>query len=258
MIKKNNSLVYFGLLIIAAYSTSPLAAEYAATLEWSQHTTLSTPVSGVMDKILVKPGDQVHKDQLLASLDQRLFQAELNRAQALVSKFTLIRDEAERELERTQELYERTVISEHDLQLAHIAHGIAQADLADAKAQLQRAQLNLQYSEIKAPFDGKILSITTNPGEAVINTHMATALLTMVNTTEMQARAQASLEDLHQLQIGNPVKIRIGKQFYMGRIVNILQPGEKSCNDSAPTILANFSTGNSALRAGTAVQIVVP
>lgn len=243
--------------LICLSNTMVSAAEYAAILEWSQHTTLSTPVSGVITKILVRIGDQVQKNQPLVQLDARLFMAELRRAQAQVSRFKLVQDETRREWERTRELYERTVISEHDLQLAEIAHKVAEADLIGAEAQLTEAKFNMEHSEIRAPFDGKILNLAIQPGQTIINTHMATPMLSMASDNTMLARVETTFEDLARLRPESKVEIQINNKRYQGRVIGSTPRSPIRCDEktSSPNFLVSFQPDGGRLYEGMPARV---
>lgn len=140
---------------------------------------LSTGVSGVVKTVHVQSGDRVSKGDLLLSLDARRYKSEVRLANALLNKFRLSRDESARELERNKELYDRTVISKHDLQLVEIALAVAEADYVSAREQLVQAKLNLEYSELRAPFAGVVASVMAHEGMVVVNASTATPLIDM-------------------------------------------------------------------------------
>ena len=99
------------------------------------------------------------------------------------------RDEAVRELERTQELFERTLLSVHDLQLAQIAATGAEADHSSAEAELAEAEIKLEYSRILAPFDARVVSVPAQPGETVVSRLQARPLVVVAPAGRMRARA---------------------------------------------------------------------
>ena len=144
-------------LCLAALSAS--AAEYPAVLAWKQRVVLSTPVSGVVTSVPAVAGERVKEGQVLVQLDKRPFESALRKAEAQAHKYRLNREEAKRELQRTRELYERTVISVHDLQVGEIAFASADADYASARAELEAAQLHLGYATVQAPFAGLVLEV---------------------------------------------------------------------------------------------------
>ena len=92
-----------------------------ATLQWGQRAELGTLVSGVVAEVPVRAGQSVNKGALLVTLDDRGFRARVQGAQAAVTRTGVRFEEAKREQERAIELYDRTVLSEHERQLAEIA-----------------------------------------------------------------------------------------------------------------------------------------
>jgi Multidrug resistance efflux pump len=89
-------------------------------LAWAEVTRLSTPVSGVVTEIPVQPGQQVEKGAVLLRLDRKPFSDKLAAAVAIRSGLVRAADEAKRDAERTQQLYDRTVASESERQEALI------------------------------------------------------------------------------------------------------------------------------------------
>jgi len=140
---------------------------------------LSTAVSGVVYQVNVKVGEKVKKDQLLLILDQEVFKAEMAEAEKVLHSAQLHRDEAKKELERAEELYERTVLSDHELNAAKAEFAKMDALLAVAESQKQKAAYALKYSQIVAPFGGKVQKIYAWPGMVVNNSVKTTILLTI-------------------------------------------------------------------------------
>jgi len=149
---------------------SPLVAE---------EFNLSTVVSGVVHQVNVKVGEKVKKGQLLLSLDQKVFESEVIEADKLLYSAQLYRDEAKKELERAEELYERTVLSDHELNVARIGFAKMDALLAAAESQKQKADYALKYSQIIAPVAGKVQKINAWPGMVVNNSVTVNTLLTI-------------------------------------------------------------------------------
>ncbi|HHQ41570.1 MAG TPA: biotin/lipoyl-binding protein, partial [Chromatiales bacterium] len=112
-------------LALAALLAVGEAAGVEGRLEWAQRVTLGFAVGGVVERVAVRAGDRVRAGALLARLDTRPFDARVRelaaRAEALVPEL----EEARRERDRTEALYERAVIAEHERQLAHIAYARA-------------------------------------------------------------------------------------------------------------------------------------
>jgi RND family efflux transporter MFP subunit len=128
---------------------------------------LSTRVSGVVETVWVKPGQQVKKGTALLRLERTILQAQQAEATAELARARADAGEARRERERAQELYKRTVSSTSELDAALLADARAQATLGVAKARSAIAQKNLQDAVLKAPFDGVVKAVPGGPGTVV-------------------------------------------------------------------------------------------
>ncbi|MGB7934032.1 MAG: efflux RND transporter periplasmic adaptor subunit [Gammaproteobacteria bacterium] len=232
-------------LCLAAMSVS--AAEYPAVLAWTQRVVLSTPVSGVVIAVPAVAGERVREGQVLVQLDKRPFESALRKAEAQAHKYRLNREEAERELQRTRELYERTVISVHDLQVGEIAFANAEADYASARAQLETARLQLEYAIVQAPFAGLVLEVAVAPGETVVNTQQATPMVTLARDRPMTAHAPVPAEAAGNLSPGQSATVTVDGQAYPARVVQL---GAEADASGRYDLSVSFDPGDTALRAG--------
>ena len=167
----------FACALLALSTTSGYAGEAQGVLHWVDRTNLSLPVSGIIDDVLVSAGQQIKQGDVLLRLDTRRVKAQLQAAKARLSRFKPGRDEAQRELERAEELFDRTVLSEVELQQARIDFSEKDAALQEARAEVTEAALNLEYSELKAPFDLIVLTIHAIKGQAIVNKLQAMPLI---------------------------------------------------------------------------------
>jgi RND family efflux transporter MFP subunit len=117
----------------------------------SDEARLSFKIGGVIEQILVKEGQNVSKGQLLATLNQTEIAAQVSQAKEGVQK-------SERDLKRIGNLYRDSVATKEQFQNVNTALALAQENL-------QIAQFNQQYAQIKAPISGKILRKLMNEGE---------------------------------------------------------------------------------------------
>ena len=91
------------------------AAEWPARLDWSQHSTLSVPVSGIVDSVVVQPGQVVKKGEMMAALSAIPFKAGVAEARADTDRLMEEEADARRDLDRVKELYARTVSATTEL-----------------------------------------------------------------------------------------------------------------------------------------------
>jgi RND family efflux transporter MFP subunit len=128
---------------------------------------LTTRVSGVVDQVLVKAGQRVKKGTVLLRLDRTILQARFEEAVAEHTRAQADESDAKRELERAQELFNRTVSSTTELDAAVLRQTRMQAALSVATARRVIAQQNLNDAELKAPFDGVVSAVPGAPGTVV-------------------------------------------------------------------------------------------
>jgi Multidrug resistance efflux pump len=128
---------------------------------------LTTPVSGVVKSVLVRQGQSVKKGQKLVVLDDAIFQARVMEAQGSVERLQAAAQEAERDLKRAKELYSRAVSSTTELEQAQVRYSQANGLYKEAQARLIIARKNLEYSTLRAPFDGTVSKRLAEPGMVV-------------------------------------------------------------------------------------------
>jgi len=138
---------------------------------------ITSPISGVIQAVHVQAGKLVKKGDLLLEFDNSLINSNLSEAQALMNLAKINLSEAKKEHERAEELYDRTVLSEHDLQKAKIQYSQAGAKYASSKNKLIHAQWEVTHSKLYAPFPGKVIKVFSFPGQYVNNQLTAQKLM---------------------------------------------------------------------------------
>ncbi|KPJ89373.1 MAG: hypothetical protein AMJ53_15785 [Gammaproteobacteria bacterium SG8_11] len=247
------------IAMAAVFLLVPLAvwaAEYDAQLDWNRKAKLSTPVSGVVAKVQVRPGDRVIEGDVLLQLDNGVIKANVEKPKADVQHYERLYQEAERELERHQELYDRTVLSDHELELAHIAFTQAAAQLKTAEAALAKAEFDLRHSEIKAPFNGIVVLRQVNEGETIISSDTPPLLIEVAEADAMIASFQVSGGQLGNFKNGDKATVNVGGRQYAGEVSAVgFEPIAKS---GKYLINVRFNTKGRLLRAGRPAKVNVP
>lgn len=155
----NQRMAAIALAGLSLLGTNPLWA--------ADKVELTTRVSGVVESVLVKPGQRVKKGTVLLRLDKTILQARLEEATADHARAQADEADAKRDQTRAQELYDRTVSSTSELEAAELRYTRAQAILSATQARRVIAQKNLADAELKAPFDGVVSAIPGGPGTVV-------------------------------------------------------------------------------------------
>lgn len=146
-------------------ATAFLAAMTLAAVSWAaDRVPLTTPVSGVVKEVYVQVGQKVKKGDKLLALDDTRLKARVMEAEAAVMRFKQEAEEAERDLKRAGELYDRGVSSTTEFDASKLRHARATANAREADARLIIAQKDLEDSVLKAPFDGVVRAREAEPG----------------------------------------------------------------------------------------------
>lgn len=240
------SVLFFILL------PSVSAEEFEATLTWSKRVELSTPVSGVVQSVLSQEGLVVSKGQVLIQLDTRGFEADLKYAHAQVKYNNENYQEAKRELGRQTDMYDRSMLSEHDLQIAKNNFTAAQAQFNQAKSSLIKAKLNLEYSAIRAPFDAVVIKTSAIKGQVVAASMRPPVLVVVAEANKMLARFYVTENKLNDLTLSQGAEVIIAGNKYKGEIYRISLEQEKS-NAYAVDII--FDAKDVLLRAGQKTKV---
>lgn len=196
-----------------------LAADLPAQLDWYDRTELSTPVSGIVESVKVEPGQTVARGTLLLTLNPSLFRSNLAEAQADAARLKDELADSQKELDRANELYARTVSSTTELDASKLRHARASASLDAAKARENKARRLLEESTIRAPFDAIVLDRLANTGMAVSAQYQPPALLTVARADRIVARANLSPDQAAGLKPGTAVEVSAGGKKTSGKVV---------------------------------------
>lgn len=130
----------------------------------AEEVRLTTPVSGVVKEVYVAVGQKVKKGDRLLALDDTRLKARAMLAEAALTRAREEAADAERELKRATELYERGVSSTTELDAAKLKHARALTAAKEAEARQLIAQKDLEDSVLKALFDGVVKARAAEPG----------------------------------------------------------------------------------------------
>ena len=136
-------------------------------------------VSGYIQSVGFKDGDEVQKGQLLFQIDPRPYQAELDSAKAERGQAQAETDYAQRELERIEPLAKSGTASPQELSKAQDSVARAKASIAKAEAAIERAQLDVDYSSVKSPIDGRISKSNFTLGNLVAGDTLLTTVVSI-------------------------------------------------------------------------------
>lgn len=141
--------------------------KFSAKLKGQADVTITPQVSGQLMQINVSEGQQVRKGQTLFVIDSRNARLELEAAQANLEAAMASESSAKLEYESNKNLFEKQIVSRYMLDNSENSYKRAQASVAQARASVNRAKVNLGFCTITSPVDGVIGEIPVRTGDQV-------------------------------------------------------------------------------------------
>jgi membrane fusion protein, multidrug efflux system len=141
--------------------------EFIGRIQAVGRISLVARVTAFLDKRNFVEGSEIEQGDLLYVLEQAPFKAEVNSAQASIDQYIAQHRNAQLALERARTLLTTPAGQQSTYDAAFAAERALAAQIAGAQAQLETAQINLGYTEIRAPIDGRISSTAVTEGNVV-------------------------------------------------------------------------------------------
>lgn len=179
-----------------------IPVKFSAKMKGETDVMVTPQVSGQLVKICVKEGDLVNRGQTLFVIDSRTARADLEAAQANLLAAQASENSAKLEYQSKKNLFERNIVSRYVLDNAYNSYKQAQAGVAQARAAVNSAQVNLSFCTITASVSGVIGEIPVRMGDQV---SPGTQLTILSGNQNMDAEFSIT-ENLLELMIQSGVK----------------------------------------------------
>ena len=153
--------------MIVKKSDIELPYKFSARMKGQNDVTITPQVSGQLMRIAVSEGQLVKKGQVLFAIDSRNAQLELEAAQANLQAALASESSAKLEYESNKNLFDKKIVSSYMLSNSQNSYKQAQAAVAQARASVNRAKVNLGFCTITAPVSGVIGEILVRVGDQV-------------------------------------------------------------------------------------------
>lgn len=180
--------------------------EFSGRLEAVDRVQIRPRVAGVIQSVHFREGGLVKAGDLLVTIDPEPYKAEVAQAEGQVASAEAKLEYASTELERGKSLSASKTISQSDLSQRQSVQSEALANLQSAKAALKTAQLNLDYTQIRAPIAGRVGRLEITVGNLVAAGSASTPLVTLVSSDPIYASFDASEQLVAQILSELPVE----------------------------------------------------
>lgn len=161
---------------VVGTSAATFGEQYPGSVTAFQQVNLTPQVTGYITGIHFKDGQRVTKGQLLYSIDQEVYNANLSNAQANIAVQEAAVVKAQQDYNRYHELEKNDAIAKQQVDYADAALVSAQKQLAAAKANARSLNSNVRFTKIYAPFSGTVgisqvrMGMAVFAGQTVLNT----------------------------------------------------------------------------------------
>ncbi len=167
--------------------------EFTGRFVAKQHVNVRARVSGYLESVHFTEGQNVEAGQLLFVVDRRPFLTEVQRARAEVARVATQAKVARLEYDRGQRLESSRAMSRESMEERQAARDSAEAEVAGAQAKLARAELDLGFTEVRAPISGRSSDIRVDVGNLISGGSAdSTVLTTIVSLDPIELEIEAS------------------------------------------------------------------
>ncbi len=234
------------------------AVTAVGSVEAFEKVQVTARVAGVVDRVLFSEGSTARVGQVLAEIEPERFRLAVESAQATFEKAEAAKADAEAGLKRRETVINQTpgLIPGEELETWRTKVRLAASDVAQTKALLNQANLNLHDAFVRAPLAGILQTRTVQTGQYV---EVGTVLATLVRRDPLLLRFKIPEREAARVRVGQEARFAIrdvSREFH-ARIVHVAAAADSGTRmvELAAEIV---ESGDAALRPGTFAEITVP
>lgn len=234
----------------------------SGNLVYQNQALLSPEVIGKVKAVLVKEGDHVTAGQIVLTLDDQTYRAEIAQQQALVRQQQIDIEHQQLSIENQASQYKRKsdmqklkMVSDSALDDAKYAYDLSKIDLRKSREGLEQAQAQLNQSNerlaktnIRAPISGTVTALDIKVGETAVASQIGIAgssLMTVANTASLMAEVNVDEADIARIKLGQEVLIHTAAypdSPLKGLVKTIpLSPKKADAGQSGASLSKNYS-----------------
>jgi RND family efflux transporter MFP subunit len=196
---------------------------------------VASKATGRLVRLLVEEGDRVRRGEIIAYLESGDVVAALEQAKANLALARADSFDARRSLDRQRALFASGLTARADLDAAEARDRRVSATILAAAAAVTEAEVAVENTRIRAPFDGTVLTKDADVGEVVAPFGAATnskgAVVTMADMSTLQVEADVSESNIMKVGVGQPCEITLDaypESHYAGYVYKIVPTADRA------------------------------
>lgn len=257
-------------ILNVAYSDASTETQFPVAIQGKTDIEIRAQVSGTLDKIFIDEGDYVTKGQPLFKINDNTYRQQYNNAKAGLNAAEASAINAQIEIDKLLPLVQNKMVSDYQLKTAKANLSIAKANVQQTRAILGNAQINLNYTLIKAPINGYVGRLPRKQG-SLISPQDPEALTKLSDIKEVYAYFSLSENDFinfktqytgqtisEKLEKLPPVTLVLSDNSEYSQKGNIdMVDGQFDKTTGAITLRAKFPNANGLLRSGNTGKVKI-
>lgn len=196
---------------------------------------VASKATGRLEHLAVEEGTIVKKGQIIAQLENRDIEANLNRAKADLQLAKASLWQAKTDLDRKKTLVDQGLVSASDYDVADAQYRKGVASVQSAEAQVHSSEIDLENTYVRAPFDGTVLTKNADVGEIVApfgsSGNSRGSIVSMADMNSLQAEADVSEANIERIRVGQPCEITLDafpEKRYRGEVHMIVPTADRA------------------------------
>jgi HlyD family secretion protein len=208
----------------------PVWYEAVGTVNSRIETTVAPQVTGLIVNILVKEGDAIEKDNLIATLNNEEFQARMEQTRSGVDAAKAELEQAQSHYQRIERLFKQNAATQEQREIAETRMKQAEAGMKVAEQKLKEASITFGYTRIFSPLTGVVTKRSADPGDLA---WPGKALVSIHDPDNLELVADIREGLIHQIKLGDAVEVQIASVHQtvpgiVGEIVPLADPASRS------------------------------
>lgn len=228
--------------------------EASGTINPTTETSVGTQVSGKIQEILVDYNSIVKEGDLMAVIDPSTYESTVVQQEANLLKVESEYNNQLRNYERYKKLYKQELVAKSELDDAETAYLQAKAQVVQAQATLDKAKIDLGYTQIISPVNGIVISKEVELGQTVAASFNTPTLFSVAeDLTKMQIEVNISEADISKIAEGQDVDFTVDAYpttTFKGKVIQVRNSPITTSNVVTYTVVVSVDNGELKLKPG--------